>query len=131
MTKPLKIYSLLSLVWVIVYCVALYPAAHQTPMDVTAVSSLAVLFTLALTSLEGAYLKLEDATSTRGNIRFKYSLVSIIASTLVTAIWLLVWQHNVLLFAAAAIVTAAVLTGTALLVDRKRIKGIAKHNLFK
>jgi asparagine N-glycosylation enzyme membrane subunit Stt3 len=131
MTKPLKTYGWLSIAWVIVYCAALYPAVHQKPLNTATVSSLAVLFTLLLTSVEGACLKHEDATSTRGNIRFQYSLISVVASTLAAAVWMLVWQHNALLFVATEVIIAALLIGTALTVDRKRIKGIAKHKLFQ
>ena len=131
MTQKLKLYSALGAIWAAAYAAALYPLARRTPMNAGAVGAVAVLFTVGLTSLEAACLQREDVQATRGNLRVRYSVVSVVASSLVTALWALVWQHRTVAFLAVEAVTACVLVGVAAAADRGRIKGIEKHKLFR
>ncbi|MBA2285222.1 MAG: hypothetical protein H0W02_07055 [Ktedonobacteraceae bacterium] len=131
MTKHLKLYTLMSAIWTLAYCAALYPLVRQAHIDQGAVSSVVTLFAIALTTAEGACLCRDDLRAIRYNLRLRYSLVSIVASSLATAVWALAWQHSAWLFLVVEGVLVLLLLSTAFLTTRGRIKGMAKHKLFQ
>ena len=131
MTKRLTMYTILGLLWAGAYCLALQPLTKDAAANAGSISSLAILFTVALTSLEAACMRGESPAATRGNLRLYYSLVSIIVSTIATAIWALAWQRNLLLFAIIEGGSAVLFAITAIVTHRNRIKDVTKHKLFQ
>jgi asparagine N-glycosylation enzyme membrane subunit Stt3 len=131
MTKHLKLYTLISIIWALAYCAVLSPLVRQASIDQGAVSSVVTLFAIALVTAEAACLHRDDLRAVRYNLRLRYSLVSIVASSVATAVWALAWQHNAWLFLVVEGVLVLLLLSTAFLTTRKQIKGIAKHKLFQ
>lgn len=130
MTTPLKIYSLISAALTLLYSVLFFPVVTQAPADEGAISSLLILYVVAITSVEVACLQRDDARTVRYYLRWRYSLVSLVTASLPTALWAFAWQHNGWLFLLAEGLLLIVVMSTAGLVNRQRIKGIAKGKLF-
>ena len=129
MTRQLRQFASFSLLWTVVYALMIYSFVRRG-VAAGALVSVATLFTIALSTAETSWRRHDDQRRVRYSLNLRYTLVTIVASSLGTAVWTLGFQHNGWLFLLIEIGTVVALVGAHLLVDRTRIKGMSRQQLF-
>jgi hypothetical protein len=89
-----------------------------------------VALTVLLTTLESYFAGRDDRRAVRFNLRLRYTMVSAIASVLVTSLWALAFRQNYGAVIALAAGGAMLVVAVVAAVDRARIKGTRPHDLF-
>ncbi|NEW09905.1 hypothetical protein GK047_28890 [Paenibacillus sp. SYP-B3998] len=90
-----------------------------------------IVFTVVLTSIERALLKRDEQRKVRYNLPLRYSVISVIASIAVCAIWILAWRQEIWLVLASWAVSILIVLGITSFISRRRIKSIRIKDLFK
>lgn len=130
MTKPLTQFAALAAGLSAPYLAALGYLLAQPQPNSAAIGSIVVAFTAILTSLERTFEGRDAQRSVRYSLRTRYSLVSLVASSLGATLWSLQVRNGWLFLALEAGLVAAIVGGR-FLADRANIKNSPKHKLFQ
>ena len=130
MTKQLTRFTIVAAAWCVPYLVLLGYLLSRQRVAVGAVGSVVVAFTAVLTSVERYARRRDEQRDVRYNLSLRYSLVSIVASSLGAALWAIKAQ-NAWLFLGVEAVLVAMIIVLGVVTDKSRIKGSSKDELFQ
>src|SRR4051812_43692890 len=95
MTKNLKWFAFISIVWVGIYSMVLLRIIHSVHSPTSLMTSWFMVFSFVLASIEKGLLSRDDQRQVRYNLSLRYTLIAAIASCAVTAIWILSWRNDI------------------------------------
>lgn len=130
MSKQLTRFAIFATAWSLAYLALLGYLLSRPSVESGAVSSLTIVFVVILTSMERQFQRRDHQRDVRYNLKLRYSLVSIVASSLGAAAWSL-QAHSAWLFLGLEAALVAAILGIGLLSDKLKIKGSSKDELFR
>jgi hypothetical protein len=131
MTKNLKLFTFFCVIWALVYTSVLYRLIETGKPLTLSLMSWFVVLTVVLTSVERELLKRDNQRKVRYHLPLRYSILSAITSSAVSAIWILAWKQEIWSVLILWIVSILVILGIAASISKERIKSIRIKDLFK
>jgi hypothetical protein len=123
-------FVIFAIAWCVPYLALLGYLLSRPRVDSGAVSSVVIVFTAILTSMERHFRRRDRQRDVRYNLSLRYSLVSIAVSSLGAALWAL-QVHSALLFLCVEAALVAALLAVGFLWNKPKIKGSSKDELFQ
>ena len=130
MSKQLTRFAIFATAWTLPYLALLGFLLSRRDVDVAAVGSVVIAFTAVLTSMERHFRGRDDQRAVRYGLDLRYSLVSCVASSLGAALWALK-VRDAWLFIGVELALVGVVIAIGYAMDRQRIKGSSKEELFQ
>lgn len=131
MTKNLKLFALMSLVWSVVFFATLHWALFDPDSRGLFIAGAAITYGLGFGLGGYVFGKRDSARNSRLNLGLWYSMTSNIASMLVGSLWVLIFRRDEWPTLVIMAVIFGLISIIAALSSRKSIKGIEKEKLFQ
>lgn len=132
MTKNLKLFVGISVLWAIPYYLAMHSllsgaTAHSGPL-----SSVTILFVVLLSTIQRNLMDRDDRHDVRYDLELRYAIVSMVASSVVfVSTWAFAAPSLALPMLLGNAFAMVVLTVVNYLHGRSRIKGMSNEELFR
>jgi len=130
MTKNLKLFTVISVLWAIPYYLAMHSllsTAHSGPL-----TSVTILFVVVLSTIQRNLMDRDDRHDVRYDLELRYAIVSMVASSVVfVSTWAFAAPSLVLPMLLGNAFAMVVLTVVNYLHGRSRIKGMSNEELFR
>jgi len=130
MTKNLKLFAVISVLWAIPYYLAMHSllsAVHSGP-----ITSVTILFVVLLSTIQRNLMDRDDRHGVRYDLELRYAVVAMVASTVVfVSTWAFAAPSLVLPMLLGNALAMVVLTVVNYLHGRSRIKGMSNEELFR